>query len=504
MESVAIYLFKYSIWICLFWLIYWFFFRKETFFGFNRVFLLCGLALSFALASCRYHYSVMLNLPLAAFTENSPVQEVQSGFTVHWLLIIMGIYFVGVFVLLLHHLNGLNKIRNIIRKQHTQRRTNPPVIEVAEIQSSFSFFGYIFMDKSVRLSEVERQLILEHETAHIKQCHWMDLLFAQIVCILQWFNPFAWLYLRAMKENHEFLADRSVLRKGNSPAVYHATLINCALKTPVFALTSSFTYYNNKFKRIIMMKKNASKSTKKFAVLLLFPACAVFLLAFAKPEYSYLTTPAEQDKIVTKDSVMVITADTLSFNKAPFVVRMFDSEKDTLVHINGKGELSDITYKGKDEQSDVVYYVDGKAVSSVKNLNANDIHSMNISKSNVMSTCEEDTTPKYRYYTKGVISIITKKHARETGIESENKDATLTGKAKEKNDNRFIFKGENPLIIVDGEEYSGDIENFEDANKIESVTVLKDATAIVRYGEKGKNGAIIITTKAASEAKIKN
>jgi TonB-dependent SusC/RagA subfamily outer membrane receptor len=513
MESVAVYLFKYGIWISLFGSVYWFFFRKETFFGFNRAFLLCGLVLSFALASCQYRYSVVLNLPLTAFSESSPVQEVQPGVAVRRPLVVMGIYLAGAFILLLHHLNGLNKICNIIRKQCAHPHTSPPVIEVAEIQSSFSFFGYILMDKSVQRSEVERQLILEHETAHIEQRHWVDLLLAQTVCILQWFNPFAWLYLRAIKENHEFLADRSVLRKGNSPAVYHAALINCSLKTPVFALTSSFTYYNNKFKRIIMMKKNASKSTRKFAVLLLIPAFAIFLLAFAKPEYDYsviteqdkivsndsivaldagisdrpvvvftkpiypASTPTEQDKVITKDSVMVITADTLSLNKAPAAIKL-------------------------EKKKDIVYYVDGKEVSSIKNLNANDIHSMNTSKSNVMSTCEKGTTP-HIFYTKEVITIITKKHAQETEKADENKDATFTGKAEDKSGTRFTLKGAELLTMVDDKEYSGDVQAFVDANEIESVIVWKDASAIARYGEKGKDGVIIITTKAAAEAKKK-
>ncbi len=50
-----------------------------------------------------------------------------------------------------------------------------------------------------------------------------------------------------------------------------------------------------------------------------------------------------------------------------------------------------------------------------------------------------------------------------------------------------------PMILIDGVEVS-DI-NKVDPNIIESVTILKDATATSVYGEKAKNGAIIVTTR---------
>jgi len=51
-----------------------------------------------------------------------------------------------------------------------------------------------------------------------------------------------------------------------------------------------------------------------------------------------------------------------------------------------------------------------------------------------------------------------------------------------------------PLIVVDGKEWSGGIESIS-PESIESISILKDQSAIAVYGEKGKNGVIIITTK---------
>lgn len=59
-----------------------------------------------------------------------------------------------------------------------------------------------------------------------------------------------------------------------------------------------------------------------------------------------------------------------------------------------------------------------------------------------------------------------------------------------------INAGKDPLIIVDGAPYGGDISNISQ-NEIESMTVLKDAASSALYGARGANGVIIITTKRA-------
>ena len=56
--------------------------------------------------------------------------------------------------------------------------------------------------------------------------------------------------------------------------------------------------------------------------------------------------------------------------------------------------------------------------------------------------------------------------------------------------------GNDPLIIVDGAPFSGDLNNL-NPNDVESMTVLKDAASSALYGARGANGVIIITTKQA-------
>lgn len=60
-----------------------------------------------------------------------------------------------------------------------------------------------------------------------------------------------------------------------------------------------------------------------------------------------------------------------------------------------------------------------------------------------------------------------------------------------------INASSNPLYVVDGAPYSGDINSINAAD-IASITVLKDASASALYGSRGANGVIIITTKQGS------
>jgi len=57
-----------------------------------------------------------------------------------------------------------------------------------------------------------------------------------------------------------------------------------------------------------------------------------------------------------------------------------------------------------------------------------------------------------------------------------------------------INAGKNPLIILDGAPYEGDMANI-NQNDVASMTVLKDAASSALYGARGANGVIIITTK---------
>ena len=65
----------------------------------------------------------------------------------------------------------------------------------------FSFFNKILIPQHQVKSGNLRPIII-HEVAHIRQGHSFDILFIEIMSILLWFNPFVWLFRKAVRQNH--------------------------------------------------------------------------------------------------------------------------------------------------------------------------------------------------------------------------------------------------------------------------------------------------------------
>jgi TonB-dependent SusC/RagA subfamily outer membrane receptor len=97
---------------------------------------------------------------------------------------------------------------------------------------------------------------------------------------------------------------------------------------------------------------------------------------------------------------------------------------------------------------------------------------------------------------------------------SRSRNAEDTTRTKAKTDTLGIgidvlIKGElgegKPLIVIDGIVYTDqDILNSLNPDDIDSISILKEETAVRIYGEKGKNGVIIITTKSNKEKNKKD
>ena len=121
------------------------------------------------------------------------------------------------------------------------------------------------------------EMIIEHEQAHIRNRHSIDVLLAQLVCALQWFNPAAWAVKRSLQEVHEYEADAAVLADGENERRYQICLVQAALGGRIGFVTSNFADCSTK-KRIKMMKRNQSSPFACLRALLLLPVVAVTIL----------------------------------------------------------------------------------------------------------------------------------------------------------------------------------------------------------------------------------
>jgi hypothetical protein len=455
MEQLLIYFFKSALYLLLFISIYWLFLKNETFYQFNRYFLLAGLACAVLLPFYTYTYEVKLMPMASGLTQHSSIAAQQeSGW--NWTAVLLMVYAAGLGFLLVRHVVGLGKIRQTALTYSYTILKGCKVIETPAFKSSFSVFNYIIINSTAETSAVEKKLILAHELAHVKQRHWVDLLICQLFCALQWFNPLAWMYLHMVKQNHEFLADQVVLQQGNSAAVYRATLINHSLGTPVFALSSAFSHYDQ-LKRVKMMLQPASASAKKLVVLLVLPVLALSVWAFARPEY-VLTNGRAGKAQASKENIAHQTARSRGNSLTEDLLK----EK----ALAGKATLENIKTRTAMQR---------KVKTASKALQAQ----INIAPTMTEVPVIAEVSVKTEAAEKAETPVLAKDSVAATG-------------------NRFVAikvkeSKLQPLIYLDGVAVSS-IAAI-DPEDIAAVDVFKDETAIKLYGPKGRNGVIRITSK---------
>ena len=99
----------------------------------------------------------------------------------------------------------------------------------------FSWMRYVVISR--KDYDNNYSAIAAHELKHVASRHWIDLLLAQAVCIINWFNPAAWLMRDELMLVHEYQADMAVIDKGHDPQEYQLLLIkkSCWLQIPVLS-----------------------------------------------------------------------------------------------------------------------------------------------------------------------------------------------------------------------------------------------------------------------------
>lgn len=173
-----------------------------------------------------------------------------------WKIVILA-YAIGFLFQTLLYLLGVIKIMFIVSKSHKVTESGNTVAISEDEVSPFSWGNTIVMSKTLYESN-ERLMVITHENAHVKKLHWIDLLIAQIMTSLQWFNPAAWMLRNHLKEVHEFQADEFVLSECMNPYTYQLFLVSTTFSSK-FNLPVDFLNAGNIRKRIIMM--NCDKTT---------------------------------------------------------------------------------------------------------------------------------------------------------------------------------------------------------------------------------------------------
>ena len=289
MNSLLLYFLKSAIAMALFYGVYRIFMEKETNYNLNRCYLLGTLILSLVLPLIPLERIIFvertIQMPVFISLDEQGLvdtgikvgNEAGSGFHLTGYLLARIIYIAGIAMLFTTLLFQLFRLL-LIRKVGKEKYGSMKVIFVNKNIIPFSILNRIYLNHEIR-RDPEIKIILDHEYAHYKFLHYIDLIFLEFVTIIQWFNPFMWLYIRSLKEVHEYQADAAVLGNGIRTGNYQALLVNQLTGTEVFRLTNSFSKSLTK-KRLIMMTKMKSKKGAWLKALLAMPVLAILLVAY--------------------------------------------------------------------------------------------------------------------------------------------------------------------------------------------------------------------------------
>ncbi len=292
MESIAFYLLKSAAWLAGFTLVYLLFLRKERFFRLKRAYLVAGVVMSLILPLITIHYRVELPAPVLQEAQAATMAQTiqpQAAAEQHeqksTLTLFLMIYAGGMVLFLFRALLHIFSLYRALSTGSVSRTGDAVMVKTEKYTSAFSFFNYVFINPSV--SEHEAREILNHEMVHLRQKHWFDLLLVEMMSLIQWMNPFVWIYSALVRQNHENLADEEALQSTSDPAGYRAALLNQVFNARLISLSNSFnfSFYTNRFE---MMKKKTYSPFRKLKLLLVLPVFAIMFYAFSAPEYIYV------------------------------------------------------------------------------------------------------------------------------------------------------------------------------------------------------------------------
>ncbi len=220
-----------------------------------------------------------------------------------WLLLVAVLYFAGVAQLVVRQAVMYVQVARIIVRSRvvdaSQYGCEGISLRVhSGKEKPFSWFRWVVVSEE-DLKDGVRE-ILVHETAHARAGHSWDIMIADAVIIMQWFNPIAWIMKNCLKDIHEFEADEAVINSGVNARQYQLLIIKKAVGARLYSIANSFNHSLTK-KRITMMCKEKSKMWRCAKALYIVPVAAIAALAFTTVE----TVNATESEHLSKGSEFV-------------------------------------------------------------------------------------------------------------------------------------------------------------------------------------------------------
>ena len=473
METFLFYLLRSSLVAILLYGIYKAIFSQTTFHRANRIALDSILAVSVVFPLFRFRlipetaHSMMDISPINGSTLSElPVSSVGQSLwqNIPWIEIIAIFYFAGLSFFLIRQLLGFMRLAAMIRTSEKEAVSHAALLCITDCKiQPFSWFRYIVVSKDDVKSNYF-PVILWHELTHVERYHSVDRTIFDLFACIFWFNPFAWQLRREIQAVHEYQADEHTLESGVDIKQYQLLLIRKSAGENTFALANNFLQ-RDLHKRIRMMKTIHTNISRKWQYALMLPGIAISLIALSIPA---LYAKADSTN-TSKQQIPSETANVLAHKS---------SEKETVVRDTRKVTVWNKKQKVLEELSDdakrAIFMVDGTRTNydKVQVIDPQEIDNVSVLKGDA-ATSVYGTEAK-----DGVVIITTKNNEHSSSTER-----------------RMGVSDGNPLILMNGVAITKEEMDKINPHDIESVNVLKGEQATRLYGEKGKNGVVIITPK---------
>ena len=444
---------KVAVALLVFYLFYRFLLKKETFHRFNRVVLVGTAVLSFLLPLCIItirrpaELGVMVMEMTAEMRELAPVVQVENTFPSLPVLLAIVLFWAGAAFVLVRVIVSILSISKIIRQGELVREEDGCKIVVTDRDiDPFSWMRTIVLSR--KDWEVKHAPILLHEKAHISHRHSVELLLVDLLSVLQWFNPAIWMLRADLRELHEYEADEAVLRAGTDIKEYQYLLIRKAVGKSGYSVANSFNHSILK-NRITMMSKSKSPRSRGLRALWALPL--VCLAVGLQARTIYVPSDKDSNNIVADEG-----------NPDPKIVKL---------SIDAAGNVT----------------IDGKDVAK-KDILSHFLSLDTPAKDIIVQMQNDNDAPKE--VVEDVMSLL-----RQAGVHRVQVAATF----------QLMDMNNLPLYILRdgwGKEKEITFEEYYEINqnaRLRSIERLDAAEAKAKYGDKAKNGAVLLTMKRPQE-----
>ena len=334
MPFLFIYILKLSVSLAVVFLFYHFVLRKLTFYNWNRWYLLGYTLLSFVIPFINITPALHKNeLTDATVIQWIPVlykstgDNLLTGWNILYLLIVT-----GMLVLLIRLIVQYISFLRMKKKATFISDIGIHLYQVDESIIPFSFGNAVFMNRHLHTEE-ELKEIIRHEFVHVKQRHSVDVILGEILSLLNWFNPFAWLLRKSIRQNLEFIADNKVIENGFNKKQYQYLLLK-VIGNNQFSIAPKFNFSSLK-KRIAMMNKNKSAKLHLLRFLFLLPVLALILVSFRKEIGDTLTGKQNQLQVIPVSTTDTIP-DVNEHNNKGYIINVKDKKGECLLVIKDK------------------------------------------------------------------------------------------------------------------------------------------------------------------------